>query len=69
MKLRLTHTGTHWITEVEQRWARLVLGGVTRKSTPVAVGRCSRLLWLGVGRGIPHVKGYNSTPQLCHSKE
>jgi hypothetical protein len=40
-------TGTHLITEVEQRWARLLLGGVTRESTPGAVAKCSRILWPG----------------------
>jgi hypothetical protein len=60
------------IIEVKQRLALLVLGGVTLDSTAGAVGRCTRIEWIGQGRlgcGIPHVKGYNSTPRFCYSKE
>jgi hypothetical protein len=37
------HTGTHLITEVKQRWARIVLGWVTM-SMPGAFRRCTRIL-------------------------
>jgi hypothetical protein len=53
---------THLITEFKQRWARLVLGGVTQESTPGAL-----VAWDCVGRGIPHgnaCNGYNRTASL-----
>jgi hypothetical protein len=42
-------SGTHLITEVKQRWARILLGVVTTQMTsmPGAVRRCTRILWPG----------------------
>jgi hypothetical protein len=43
------HTGTHLITKVRKRWARLVLVWVTDQMTsmPGAVGRSTLILWPG----------------------
>jgi hypothetical protein len=43
------HTTTHLITEVKQRWARIVLGWVTTQmtSTRDALRMCARILWPG----------------------
>jgi hypothetical protein len=41
------HTGSHFITEVKQIWAQLVLGWVIAQMTnrPGVVIRCTRILW------------------------
>jgi hypothetical protein len=65
------HTGTHLITEVKQRWARVS----TQRGNPREYAGCCwkvfphLVTWVQVGRGIPHVKAYNSTPRLRYSKE
>jgi hypothetical protein len=56
----------HLISEVKRHGTRLFLGRVIRERT-AGTGCCWKVFphlvaWVRVGHGIPHVKGYNSTP-------
>jgi hypothetical protein len=56
------HYGNHWITEVKQRWARILDGcWVTTQITcmPGTVKRCTRILWPG--------KASEKTPRVVFS--
>jgi hypothetical protein len=65
------HTDTHLITKVKQRWARLVLGGVTQREY---AGCCWKVFphleaQVHVGCGIPDIKDFHSTHGHRYSKE
>jgi hypothetical protein len=58
------HTGTHLMTEVKQRWARLVLGWVTTqmKSMLGAVRSCTR--YSGLTELLPISYTYSNTIRM-----